>query len=62
MVPDGKVGLVAEPGAASIAEKIMQFYEMGEDHFIPGIWEEKNKYTWDNMVRAIEEVSENVRM
>jgi glycosyltransferase involved in cell wall biosynthesis len=57
MVPDGKVGLVAEPDAASIAGKIMEFYETGEDHFIPGLREEKNKYTWNNMVRAIEEVS-----
>ena len=57
MVPDGKAGLVAEPSAASIAEKIMEFYETGEDHFIPGLREEKNKYTWNNMVKAIEEVS-----
>lgn len=62
MVPDGKAGLVAEPDAASIAEKIMEFYETGADHFIPGLQEEKNKYTWDNMVRAIEEVSENMKM
>ncbi|HRP56519.1 glycosyltransferase [Agriterribacter sp.] len=59
MVPDGKAGLVAEPDAASIAEKIMEFYKTGEDHFIPGLREEKNKYTWDNMVEAIEAVSEN---
>lgn len=57
MVPDGKAGLVAEPDAASIAEKIMEFYETGEDHFIPGLQEEKNKYTWSSMVKAIEEVS-----
>ncbi len=57
MVPDGKAGLVAEPDAGSIAEKIFQFYEMGEDHFIPGLIEEKKKYIWDNMVKAIEEVS-----
>jgi glycosyltransferase involved in cell wall biosynthesis len=57
MVPDGKVGLVAEPDAASIAAKIMEFFESGDDHFIPGLREEKNKYTWDNIVRAIEAVS-----
>ena len=57
MVPDGKAGLVAEPDAASIAKKIMEFYETGEVHFIPGLREEKNKYTWDNLVKAIEEVS-----
>src|SRR5690606_32824023 len=57
MVPDGKVGLVAEPDAASIAGKIMEFFETGDGHFIPGLREEKNKYTWDNMVRAIEAMS-----
>ena len=35
----------------------MEFYETGEVHFIPGLREEKNKYTWDNLVKAIEEVS-----
>lgn len=57
MVPDGKVGLVAEPDAASIAGKIMEFFETGDGHFIPGLREEKNKYTWDNIVGAIEAVS-----
>ncbi|HTN05771.1 glycosyltransferase [Agriterribacter sp.] len=60
MVPDGKAGLVAEPDAGSIAEKILQFYETGANHFIPGLLEEKKKYTWDNMVKAIEEVSGDV--
>lgn len=53
MVPDGKVGLVAEPNAASIAEKIEEFFRMGSNFFIPGLIEEKKKYTWDNIVRAI---------
>ncbi len=65
MVPDGKAGLVAEPDATSLTEKIMQFYETGEAHFIPGLQEEKRKYSWDNMVKAIEALSgkcENVEM
>lgn len=53
MVPDGKVGLVAEPNAVSIAEKIEEFFRMGSNFFIPGLIEEKKKYTWDNIVRAI---------
>src|SRR6185295_5157978 len=40
LVPDGKVGLVAEPNAASIAEKIIEYFEKGEDHFLPGLREE----------------------
>ncbi|MEO5889073.1 MAG: glycosyltransferase [Ferruginibacter sp.] len=53
LVPDGKVGLVAEPTPASIAKKIKDFYEKGEAHFIPHLVEEKKKYGWDKMVKAI---------
>lgn len=60
MVPNGKAGLVAEPDAASIAAKIEQFYELGKSYFIPGLLEEKKKYTWDNLVKAIEELSGEV--
>ena len=53
MVPDDKVGLVAEPNAAAIAEKIITFFQKGEQHFIPNIIEEKKKYSWAKMVEAI---------
>src|SRR4029078_8930772 len=33
LVPDGKVGVVSEPEAASIASHILKLYELGEDHF-----------------------------
>ncbi|HUS02680.1 MAG TPA: glycosyltransferase family 4 protein [Chitinophagaceae bacterium] len=52
MVP-GKVGLVAEPDANDIAEKIIQFFALGEDYFLPHLREEKKKYRWNNMVQAI---------
>lgn len=53
LVPDGKAGLVAEPNAASIAGKIIAYFEKGKAHFIPGLIDEKQKYSWDNMVKAI---------
>lgn len=53
MVPDGVVGLVAEPDAASLAEKIIQFFETGAGHFTPGLKAEKKKYTWDKIAGAI---------
>lgn len=46
MVPDGKVGLVAEPNATSVADHILEFYAMGEGHFISALDEEKKKYSW----------------
>jgi glycosyltransferase involved in cell wall biosynthesis len=53
LVPDKKVGLIAEPNAQSIAEKIAEYFELGEDYFLPSLKEEKKKYSWKNMVEAI---------
>ena len=53
LVPDGKVGLVAEPTPASLAEKILEYFEKGEQHFLPHLIEEKKKYSWDVMVDEI---------
>ena len=33
LVPDGKVGLIAEPNAESIAEKIIEYFEKGAKSF-----------------------------
>nr|MBA3675597.1 glycosyltransferase [Chitinophagaceae bacterium] len=52
MVPEG-VGLVAEPNAKDIANKIIEFFQLGENYFLPHLREEKKKYTWSNMVEAI---------
>ena len=53
MVPDGKVGLVAEPSAVSIAAKIKEYFQKGEQFFLPNLKEEKKKYSWDLMVNEI---------
>lgn len=54
VVPDGKVGFVAEPNPASIAEAILKFYTPGS---IPGlqqnILEEKKKYSWDTFTGVL---------
>ncbi len=52
MVPD-KVGLIAEPKPKDIAEKITEFFQLGENYFLPHLREEKKKYSWSNMVNAI---------
>ncbi len=56
LVPHGKSGLVAEPNAAAIAAGIMALYQLGEDHFLPHLKEEKKKYSWENLVTAISQV------
>jgi len=53
LVPHKKVGLVCEPNAISIAESILLFYQMGEQHFIPNIQNEKQKHSWSNLTEAI---------
>lgn len=58
VVPDGKVGFVAEPDPTAIADAILRFYQPGS---IPdlqqNILNEKKKYTWDTftdvMMQAI---------
>jgi len=49
LVPDGKVGLVAEPDAESIADAIHRFFVIGADQFIPELVKEKTKYSWTEM-------------
>ncbi|MCH5721334.1 glycosyltransferase [Niabella hibiscisoli] len=58
LVPHGKSGLVCEPDPQSIMLAIKEFYELGEDHFIPHLRSEKLKYSWTNIVEAIITLSE----
>lgn len=58
LVPDRKAGLVAEPNAESIAQKIVELYTSGEDHFLPYLREEKKKYQWNVLVDAIKELAQ----
>jgi glycosyltransferase involved in cell wall biosynthesis len=53
LVPHNKVGLVVEPDPTAIANGIVQFYQLGEDYFIPHLRNEKLKYSWANLVNTI---------
>jgi glycosyltransferase involved in cell wall biosynthesis len=57
LVPDNKVGLVAEPTAASLAEKIEEYFDKGENYFLPHLIEEKKKFSWAKMVESIRELA-----
>ena len=57
LVPDGKVGLVCEPAADSIAHNILKLYELGEAWFLPHLRQEKKKYSWYNLTKCIRELS-----
>ena len=57
LVPDDKVGLVAEPNAAALAQKITEYFTKGEAHFLPHIIEEKKKLSWTKLTDSIWEVA-----
>jgi len=48
-VPNLKTGIVVAPNTNAIAKGIETLYELGENHFIPYIIEEKKKYSWAQM-------------
>ena len=54
MIPHGKVGYVTECTPKSVTNSILDFYDNNrENELIKGVQEEKQKYTWDKMVAAI---------
>jgi glycosyltransferase involved in cell wall biosynthesis len=53
MVKHGVTGVVTEPDALSIASGIAEAYKLGEEYFLPGLREEKKKYSWKKLVDAI---------
>ena len=57
MVPDNKAGLVAEPTAESLAEKMLEYFDKGENYFLPGLLEEKKKFSWTKMIESIIELA-----
>ena len=57
LVPDKKVGLIAEPNPDSIAKKIQELYTFGEGHFLPYLKEEKKKYSWNILTNNIVELA-----
>lgn len=59
MVPNGKVGLIAEPNAESVAEKINSYFDQNkEKEFKENLKVEKKKYSWNVMTKAILELAE----
>jgi glycosyltransferase involved in cell wall biosynthesis len=62
LVPHEKAGLVCEPEPKAIADAILRFYQLGENYFIPHLRNEKLKYSWQHLTKAIVELAgENKR-
>lgn len=58
LVPHEKVGLVVEPTPTEIADGILKFYQLGEEFFIPHLRNEKQQYSWSNLVKAVQSLAE----
>lgn len=58
LVPHEAAGLVTEPEPGAIAAMIERFFELGGNYFLPHLRNEKAKYSWHNLVLAIDQVAE----
>jgi len=61
LVPNEKVGLVCEPDPSSIAQTILRFFELGENFFIPHLRNEKQKYSWHQLIESILELQKQLK-
>jgi len=59
LVPDGKVGYVVPVDYKQVARAVIDFFEFNRSgQFRDGLKEEKEKYTWEKMVKGIQELSD----
>lgn len=61
LVHHEKTGLVAEPDPLSLANAILRYYELGEDYFISDLRNEKQKYSWENLVKTISDLTDDIQ-
>jgi glycosyltransferase involved in cell wall biosynthesis len=59
VVLDGRTGFIVKPEAPeAVADAVVRFYKEGrESEFVRNVQEEKKKYSWDNLVQAIEKLT-----
>jgi glycosyltransferase involved in cell wall biosynthesis len=53
MVIDHETGLIAEPNPESLATHIIEYFNMGEQYFLPNLQLQKNKLSWDSFANSI---------
>lgn len=61
LVHHEQTGLVAEPQPQAIAGAILRYYELGDDYFISHLRSEKQKYSWENLVKTIFDLSNDIQ-
>ena len=60
LVPHEQVGLVTEPDPAALAGAMLRLFELGVENFIPHLRREKQQYSWERLVSAIEALGQEV--
>jgi glycosyltransferase involved in cell wall biosynthesis len=60
LVTHTEAGIVTEPNPPSIATGILQFFETGEDHFIPFLREKKKLLSWSFLTTKILELFNSI--
>lgn len=61
MVPEGVAGLIAEPTAESIAEKIKELVLKNPATFVPAMQEERKKYSWEKLTATIVNLANDIQ-
>lgn len=61
MVPHMKAGLVAAPNPMAIASAIEEYFELGESFFLPHLREEKKKFTWPVLTKAVLGLTDKIK-
>jgi hypothetical protein len=55
------VGLVAEPTALALANKINEYFQLGENFFLPHLRREKEKYKWNRLTEAVFNLANDIQ-
>lgn len=61
LVPHDKVGIVCEPNPAAIATAVKEYFDKGEQYFLPALRMEKQKYSWHTLVETIETIAADIK-
>ena len=61
MVLDRETGLIAEPNADSIAEHIIEYFNLDEQHFLPNLQVQKNKLSWNSFSRSVLQLYDDLK-